>query len=75
VPRSIGFGKSLAARVVEKDPVFLLCPDGVGLQQAWSLNLEEQTARLHSTMDQGLLQGGLAGVELVMAAQPLVKPR
>ncbi len=66
------FAEALPPGVVEQHPMFLACPDGVDLQQARALKVEDQTTGFAGTTDQHLLRGGLARVEMVMAAHPLM---
>src|SRR6266851_2589898 len=64
-----GLSKAVAGRVVEEDAVFLARPDGVGFHEARSLYLEEKAAWPAGTGDDGLVEGGLTRVELIVAAQ------
>src|SRR5262249_38134032 len=62
-------GETLPGGVVEQDAVFVPGPEGVGLDQARALDVEEQAAGPAGANQQLLAQGRLARVELVVPAE------
>ena len=66
------FSKAPAARIVEEDASFDRGPDRVRAQFPRPDEPEEQTRRLVTSADHGLLQGGLRNAEAVAVAELLV---
>jgi hypothetical protein len=62
-------GDPFAARIVKKDSILVAGPHGIVAKQARAENLKKQATRLSLACDQGLMEGGLVRVKVVVLAK------